>query len=278
MINKKTTTLTVLLILFSGASVAYLVKSQKEISTLKQRVVELTQELAQAQTQHSRPQPKQSAHQSSGVVNTPLKATADTETSVSDDDGNPLKQAVLTGDVKALRALIESDADLSGLYADGQSLLHLAAWSDDAEVVTLLIKSGLGVSVVDDKGRTPLHFAAGYGHLMTAQQLIELGADLETVDSKGTTPLMTAVRHGNNSMVDALIGAGANITVTTASHDMSLLHTAAYQGNAKTLTVLLNGGIDSNALDGRGRTALHYAKADMVPLLVGAGMDVNQTD
>jgi cytohesin len=78
-------------------------------------------------------------------------------------------------------------------------------------------------------------------------------------------------------MVDALIGAGANTTVKTAS-SQSLLHIAAYQGDAKTLTVLLNGGIDSNALDDAGRTALHYAKADIVPLLVEAGMDANQTD
>ena len=268
-------TIIAFIVLFSTASVAYLVKSQKEISTLKQHVVELTQELAQAQTQHGRPQPKKSTYQSSSVSNTPLKSTAmvkepDTDTSVS-DKGKPLKQAVLSGDVEALRSLIKSGADLSSLYTDGQSLLHLAARSNDADVVALLIKSGLDVSAVDDKGRTPLHFAAAYGHLMTAQQLIELGADLEAVDPRSGTPLMTAVRNGNYGMVEGLIGAGANITG-------SLLTTAAYQGDAKTLTVLLNGGIDSNALDGAGRTALHYAKADVVPLLVGAGMDVDQTD
>ena len=112
---------------------------------------------------------------------------------------------------------------------------------------------------------------------MTAQQLIEMGADLEAVDPRSGTPLMAAVRNGNSDMVGALIGAGANITVTTESN-RSLIHMAAQQGDAKTLTVLLNGGVDSNALDGHDRTALHYAKADLVPLLVGAGMDVNQTD
>jgi ankyrin repeat protein len=281
MYARKTTFLIVLLISFSGASVAYLVKSQLEISTLKQRVKQLTQQLAQVQTQHSKLMKKKSQIQYSSISKpkTPLKSTGtvpDADTSLADEDV-PLKQAVLSGDVEALRSLIKAGADLSSVYADGQSLLHLAAWSNDASMVALLIESGLDVSAVDDKGRTPLHFAASYGHLMTAQQLIELGANLEATDPRSGTPLMTAVRNGNTAMVDALIGAGANITVRTASQE-SLLHTAAHQADAETLTVLLNGGIDSNAQDRHGRTALHYAKADVVPLLVGAGIDVNQTD
>jgi ankyrin repeat protein len=138
-------------------------------------------------------------------------------------------------------------------------------------MVELLVESGLDVSAVDEKGRTPLHFAAAYGHLMTAQQLIEMGADLEAVDPRSGTPLMTAVRNGNSDMVGALISAGANLNDT-------LLTTAAHQGDAKTLTVLLNGGFNSNAVDSAGRTALYYAKANVVPLLVEAGMDMNQTD
>jgi ankyrin repeat protein len=182
-----------------------------------------------------------------------------------------LKQAVHDGDVKALRSLINSGADLSSLHTDGQSLLHLASWSNDADMVELLVESGLDVSAVDEKGRTPLHFAAAYGHLMTAQQLIEMGADLEAVDPRSGTPLMTAVRNGNSDMVGALISAGANLNDT-------LLTTAAHQGDAKTLTVLLNGGFNSNAVDSAGRTALYYAKANVVPLLVEAGMDMNQPD
>ena len=272
---RKTTVLIVLLILISATSVAYVVKSQIEISTLKQRVKQLTQQLAQAQTQHNSTQSKQSLYQPSSISNAPLNPTVavktpDADTSTS-DKSRPLKQAVLGGDVKALRSLINSGADLSSLHTDGQSLLHLASWSNDADMVELLVESGLDVSAVDEKGRTPLHFAAAYGHLMTAQQLIEMGADLEAVDPRSGTPLMTAVRNGNSDMVGALISAGANI-------NDSLLTTAAHQGDAKTLTVLLNGGFNSNAVDSAGRTALYYAKANVVPLLVEAGMDLNQPD
>lgn len=78
-------------------------------------------------------------------------------------------------------------------------------------------------------------------------------------------------------MVNALIAAGADSTATTA-FDMSLLHTAAYQGDGATVTALLNNGFDVDAVDINGRSALHYAEADMVPLLVEAGLDVNQPD
>ena len=139
-----TTALIVLLILFAVAGTAYVVDSQKEISTLKQRVVELSQELTKTQMQHNRLQEKHADNQSSSIGNTPpLESSVtvtvpDADTSVSDED-DPLKQAVLDGDVKALHSLIKSGADLSSSYADGQSLLHLAAWTNDADVVAFLI-------------------------------------------------------------------------------------------------------------------------------------------
>jgi ankyrin repeat protein len=275
MFSRKTTAFIVLLILFSSFSTSYVIKSQKEILTLKQRLVELSQELTKTRLLHSKLREVLYENQSSSISNSALESSVtvaepDADTSVS-AMARPLKQAILGGDVEALQSLIESGADLSSLHTNGQSLLHLAAWSNDADMIELLVESGLDVSAVDEKGRTPLHFAAAYGHLMTAEQLIELGADMEAVDPRNGTPLMTAVRNGNHAMVDALIRAGAKLT-------QPLLTTAAYQGDTKTLSVLLNGGINSNALDSTGYTALHYAKADVVPMLVEAGMDVNQTD
>ena len=103
-----TIALIVLLILFSVAGATYVIDSQKEISTLKQRVVELKRQLLQAQTQHSRLQANQPTKKSNNSVsNTPLKPTMtvtapEADSSLS-DEGNLLRQAIISGDVEALR-------------------------------------------------------------------------------------------------------------------------------------------------------------------------------
>lgn len=53
-------TFAVLFLLFFGSSVAYLLHLQQQSEILKQRIIELTQELEQAGYKHSRTQLKQS--------------------------------------------------------------------------------------------------------------------------------------------------------------------------------------------------------------------------
>jgi len=245
----------------------------RDVHRLRQQLATLRAENAQLQARLAASPP--AAQQAATRRVSPAATTAaDAEPPAPAD---PLLAALLAGDLATLHTLIESGADLTGRYAGGQTLLHLAAQGGNADVIALLAGAGLDVSAVDEEGRTPLHLAAEAGQVQAAQQLIELGANLEAVDAHGNTPLMSAVYAGNSALVDTLVAAGAN-TAVTGPFNQSLLHTAAYRGDTATVSALLTWGIEANALDARGRNALHYADADVVPLLVEAGLDVNQKD
>ena len=62
-----------------------------------------------------------------GVSRVKAVAPSGQDVSVGDEgESDPMRRAVLAGDVEALRNLIASGADVLQLTGDGQSLLHLA--------------------------------------------------------------------------------------------------------------------------------------------------------
>jgi hypothetical protein len=65
------------------------------------------------------------------------------------------------GDVAAVRTLIELGADpnLAAPDAEGNTPLHLAAFSEHAEVIALLLQAGARRDARNDLGDTPLDYA-----------------------------------------------------------------------------------------------------------------------
>ena len=68
--------------------------------------------------------------------------------------------AVMTGDLTRVRALIEQQADVNAPQADGATALHWAAYRDDLETANLLIGAGADVAVANRAGVTPLSLAS----------------------------------------------------------------------------------------------------------------------
>lgn len=69
---------------------------------------------------------------------------------------------------------------------------------------------------------------------------------LESLAGDSSTPLQKAVRHENTAFAAALLMHGANIKVTD-EYGWTLLHTAAYNNDLSTVTLLLDLGADPNA-------------------------------
>jgi NAD(P)-dependent dehydrogenase (short-subunit alcohol dehydrogenase family) len=92
--------------------------------------------------------------------------------------GPGLLEAVIQGDIDALRRNIDAGADL-----------------DERE---------------PSAGSTPLIAAATFGRVEAAEALIEAGADLDVQNNDGSTALMTAALLARSEIVRALLDAGAD--------------------------------------------------------------------
>lgn len=141
--------------------------------------------------------------------------------------------------------------------------------------------------------------------------------DINAADVNGETALHHAVRHGNDSVVTYLLrdkrtdvnrrNRWAGTALDVAVQNLSYLYVArpAFSGDTEVnfqcrkerspslakkytqyiyiISLLLGGGINSNAADGTGRTALHILATSTFPeavqlLITRHGMDVNAVD
>jgi len=85
--------------------------------------------------------------------------------------------AAREGDLEAVRALVEADAELVRA-ADGsdRTPLHLASLYGRLEVAAFLIDSGADIDAREEDGETPLHSAAWRSRLDVGRMLIERGS------------------------------------------------------------------------------------------------------
>jgi ankyrin repeat protein len=95
--------------------------------------------------------------------------------------------AVAAAALEAVRVAIESGADVNAANEDGQTAMHMAAFTGADGVVQLLAERGAAIDLQDKRGETPWSMAAGlstvlryrgqYGtHESTAALLLALGA------------------------------------------------------------------------------------------------------
>lgn len=149
----------------------------------------------------------------------------------------PLYFAIAAGHTECVRILIEDYfADVTPIFEEGTTLLHLAALQGRPDCIEMLLAAGLDANVADDLYRTPLHYAvsqidavrvllaagamveatddddrtpmhhtANAGHPFVAQALGEAGAAVDEPDALGRTPLAIAAAAGNTSMVEWLL-------------------------------------------------------------------------
>ncbi|MEP6536830.1 MAG: ankyrin repeat domain-containing protein [Bryobacteraceae bacterium] len=135
---------------------------------------------------------------------TPGRSLSDDSDPVLRAGTTPFLRAAKTGDLAAMRMLLENGADPKMTTKDQTTALMSAAglgWkygdsiipeADALESARLCVKLGLDVNAVNEKGQTALHGAADRGADRIVQFLADNGARLDVKDKKGMTPLTLA--------------------------------------------------------------------------------------
>lgn len=188
-----------------------------------------------------------------------------------------------------MQELLLAGADVNALDDGGQTALHFAARRGDrnAGVARALLSAGADASLRHGRfNLSALEESIRSRSFGVLDALIEHGADLKATCCFGWTPLHISVIGGNIIAIETLRQAGADIEARDVEGSTPL-HLAVDLGRLEVLRCMLERcGVDIDALDDRGRSALQLAAAGsnsslaaaMVQALLEAGASIGDRD
>ena len=160
--------------------------------------------------------------------------------------GSSLLEAVRTGNVKALRSLLDRQANVNSSLGDGAKPLHWAAYYQHLDVARILIDAGADVNAANDYGVTALSLACTNGHADMVAELLRANANPNASQWTGETVLMTCARAGNLDAVAELVAKGANVKAATRRGQTALMWAVA-QKHSDVARHLIQHGAEVNA-------------------------------
>lgn len=199
---------------------------------------------------------------------------------VQDIDHIALKRAIKSNSHEIAAFLTEQFWRLDLNYESGISPLLLAITMNHRELVQFLLKLGSDPNLMN-KNNTPLIQACNANRASLVQLLIDYGADVNLSDSCGWSPLLFASVFGRESIVKMLISLPQIDLKTASSTGYTPLMGAVAQGFESITYLLLEAGVDINAIDENGWSAIFYCASNKNPdilrsLLQREEIDLNQ--
>nr|GMD87265.1 ankyrin repeat-containing protein At5g02620-like [Ipomoea batatas] len=162
--------------------------------------------------------------------------------------------------------------------------LHVAASSGHTDIVKEIVRARPEfASKRDSNGCIPLHLACSKGHLEATKELLEVDSDLcFRQDKEGRTPLHWAAVKGRVNIIYELIDASLESAHMVTKHGETVLHLAVKNNQFEVLKFLmevLDVSTLKNAQDNDGNTVLHLATSAklrvMLIYLLKLGVEVN---
>jgi lysophospholipase len=162
-------------------------------------------------------------------------------------------------------------------------LLCSAAQNGDVEWITKLDDDGYDVNSKNSDNRTALHIAAAEGHEASLDLLLTKGASVHALDRFGKTPLNDAIAGTHLEIIKVLRECGANLKHMDPHDVGTIMCKNAFKDDVEALEAWIAAGVDVNATDYDGRTALHVAAAQGSSdtseiLLEQPNIDTSKTD
>ena len=180
------------------------------------------------------------------------------------------QEAKLSASVQVLWAKISTELIFLHYFPLDVSPLWLASlYGLKYTVSQLLADQSHTVNKRTTSGDTALHQAAGYGHLQVLQLLLNNGANIAARDFDGNTSLHFACGH-------------RPLTRLSRGEILQEVRASDTDTSLKVINLLLDHGVDMNAVNHEGRAALHFAtmygQPLMMQLLLRRGADVTLED
>jgi ankyrin repeat protein len=224
------------------------------------------------------------------ILKLALQAGIDPNTSELEATRSPRYKTALMfaaerGHQKIVEHLILAGVDINLSDRPGKKLgktpLMYAGESGYAEIVELLLRSGAIVDAQDKRGQTALYYAVESDRVEAVRVLLEFGAnphkknwDITPFEraTYSTKEIVALITSNDRSL-------GSNVS-NKAKEEM--LRSASFSGYLGIVRELIPQGVDINAQESGGWTALMYATAkgnlDIFQILLAAGADVNIKD
>lgn len=167
------------------------------------------------------------------------------------------------------KILLNAGAKIDLPHNGGRSPLFVALFKGNDDIVQLLLRRGADTNLVDAEGDTPLlaTMLVPPPSIKNVELLLDSGADVDARRRNGCTSLFIACQKGYMDVARLLVARGASPVLASVSGTTPLI-IAAGRGNVEAVEMLLElKGVDPNAIDNDGDTAL--LSATMCP-----GLDV----
>lgn len=148
----------------------------------------------------------------------------------------PLKNSIYPPtpvDISYIRGLLNRGADVLHKKNDMDLTFHISSLNDKSEILNLLIEFGADINSHNNEGVTSLHNAVSALAIKNITYLLDAGCNHQLIDD-----------HGRSCLFGIL--------------DSDLDDISNMGGVYKTINVLCNYGINMNAIDGEGKSILHY--------------------
>ncbi|WP_394974914.1 ankyrin repeat domain-containing protein [uncultured Croceitalea sp.] len=141
--------------------------------------------------------------------------------------------------------------------SNAQNIYRTVCQGNIARLDSLLQK--VEINAQDERGRSLLHWAVGCNKKEIFEYLVAKGIIVTTEDNDGVTPLYMAVRFQNMSLFNKILALQPN-TKWKKRHGGELLAKAVLNKDLAFVQQLVANGVDINAKNKRGNTALTIAQ------------------
>jgi ankyrin repeat protein len=191
-----------------------------------------------------------------------------------------LLDAVMKGDLRAVRERLRNGADVNAPQPDGSTVLMLAVERNHVDIVDLLLQARANVNVRNEYGATALFVASTGGSVGLIRRLLDAKADPNLSLLSGETPLMTAIDNSHLDAAAVLLEHGADVNAKEAKGGQTALMWAAANKSPGLVRLLLDRGADVRAHSNGGFTSLLFAAqqgdVESGRMLLQTGADVDE--